>query len=220
MVITEQDPSTRRVILTLLKTKKSMNVSELAKQLGITEMAVRRHLNTLERDGLVCNSIVRQAIGRPSLMYRLTEEADNQFPKNYQHLVLELLQELEELGDASSISEVAAGTSPVDRLFEGRKQKLLHKYAPRMAGKNLMERVAELAEIQNANGYMVDWEQNDQGELMIYEHNCPITQVANAFNQACRCELSLFRELLDASVERTECLAKGGTCCTYRIHHK
>jgi predicted ArsR family transcriptional regulator len=206
----EQDSSTRKVILTMLKTKGSLSVNEMAKELGITEMAVRRHLNTLERDGLIATRLVRQAMGRPTNLYSLTELADELFPKKYHHLTLDLLGEL----------AADSGEEAVDSLFEKRKLKLISKYESRMENKELAERVAELAEIQNANGYMVQWEQDGQGRYVINEHNCPISQVANQFNHACQCELNMFKQLLDADVERTECLAKGGMKCVYIIQPK
>ena len=205
---TGMDYSTRRMILNMLKIRGSLSVGEMAKELGVTEMAVRRHLNTLERDGLISSSLSRQAMGRPTNLYSLTHAADELFPKNYHHLLIDLLDEIEQDGSESEA---------VGKLFERRKQKLLQKYAPRMEGKGLEARVAELADIQNAGGYMVEWEKDEQGDFVFKEYNCPITQVANKYNQACQCELALFRDLLGSPVERTECLAKGGNQCTYRI---
>ena len=68
-------------------------------------------------------------------------------------------------------------------------------------------------------GYMAEVEDGaDAGEeFVLHEYNCPIAQVAGRYQQACQCELALFRELLGTKVERTECLAKGGGKCTYRI---
>lgn len=206
----EQDSSTRKLILTMLKTRCSMTVNEMAKELGITEMAVRRHLNTLERDGLVESRLIRQTMGRPTNLYSLTESADDLFPKKYHHLALDLLGEL--------ASE--AGEEKVDQLFERRKEKLINKYLRRMEGKELEERIAELAEIQNSNGYMVQWEKQADGHYIFKEHNCPISQVANQYNHACQCELSMFKHLLKAGVERTECLAKGGSKCVYVIQNQ
>lgn len=203
----ENDTSTSKVLLTLMKTKGSLSVNEMAKELGITEMAIRRHLNTLERDGLIEAKLIRQAMGRPMHLYSLTLLADDLFPKNYHQLTLELLGEL-------NIEEVI---NPVGQLFEGRKQKLLEKYKGRMEGKALVDRVAELAEIQNNNGYMVKWEFADEGHYVFTEYNCPIAKVAKQYNEACHCELSLFQNLLSANVERTECLTKGGNKCTYLI---
>ncbi|WP_240418924.1 helix-turn-helix transcriptional regulator [Paenibacillus periandrae] len=206
----EFDMSTRRVVMTMLKTKGPLAVSEIAKQLGITEMAVRRHLNTLERDGLIESKLVRQAMGRPTNLYSLTENADELFPKNYYNLTLDLLGELVE----------EAGEAKVQLLFERRKEKLIDRYEEQMQGKELGDRVKALAEIQNANGYMVNWSADEDGTFVINEHNCPISQVANQYNHACHCELMMFETLLDANVKRTECLVKGGLKCSYSIQAK
>ncbi|UUZ80062.1 transcriptional regulator [Paenibacillus sp. P26] len=206
----EQEASTRKVIMTMLKTQGPLTVNDMSKQLGITEMAIRRHLNTLERDGLLETKLVRQAMGRPTHTYSLTVAADELFPKKYQHLTLDLLEELAEM----------AGEEKIDQLFDRRKKRLIEKYEERMEGKPLPERVRALAEIQNANGYMVDWGEQTDGVYVLHEHNCPIAQVALRYNHACSCELSMFQELLGAEVERTDCLAKGGSRCTYIIRHK
>lgn len=199
--------STRQTILTLFKTKGQLNAGELAKQLHITEMAVRRHLSTLERDGLIRPTLVRQAMGRPTHKYGLTDKAEYLFPRNYHSLALDLLEELAEDPEQAIL---------VDRMFEGRKRKLLERYASRMEGKSLKEKVSELAVIQNDGGYMVKLEDGEDG-LVLHEYNCPIAQVANLYQQACQCELTLFEQLLGTTVERTECLAKGGGKCSYLI---
>ncbi|MEX2461882.1 MAG: metalloregulator ArsR/SmtB family transcription factor [Paenibacillaceae bacterium] len=203
----KNDTSTRKVLLTLMKTRGSLSVNGMAKELGITEMAIRRHLNSLERDGLIEAKLTRQAMGRPMHLYSLTLLADDLFPKNYHQLTLDLLGEL----------NTEINSNLVNLLFEGRKQKFLQKYKGRMEDKTLVDRVAELAEIQNNNGYMVKWEFDDAGQYVLTEYNCPIAQVAKQYNEACHCELSLFQDLLDANVERTECLSKGGNKCTYLI---
>ncbi len=191
----------------MLKTSGPLHVSEMAKRLGVTEMAVRRHLQTLERDALIESTLVRQPMGRPLHVYRLTERADDLFPKNYHVLALDLLLELSD----------DEGEERIDRLFEKRRDKLASKYAAAMKAKPLEEKVAALAEIQNANGYMVEWQRGEAGEYVLEEYNCPISQVARQFNQACRCERELFERLLEAEVEQKECMAKGGGKCVYVI---
>lgn len=204
------ETSTRKVILSMLKTSGPLSVQEMSKQLGITEMAVRRHIHSMEKDDLLETKLVRQAMGRPTNVYTLAPKADELFPKKYMQLTLDLLDELLE----------DQGHEKIERLFEGRQDKLESRYQPRMLDKNLEERVAELAHIQNENGYMVDWSQTGADAYTFSEHNCPISQVANTFGQACQCELALFQNLLDANVERTECLAKGANKCVYIISKK
>ncbi|WP_425590453.1 helix-turn-helix transcriptional regulator [Fictibacillus sp. b24] len=202
--------STRDEIIYLLKRNKRMTVTEMAKSLGITEMAVRRHLNTLERDHVIETTLVRQAMGRPIHFYHLTASGDEQFPRNYSGLTVEFLNDIEEVN----------GTEAVDLLFKRRENRLQDKYKDRM---NILsdfeQKVNELANIQNEAGYMVDWKSGEvPGTYVLTEYNCPIAMVANEYQQACSCELSLFKRMLQTDdVERKTCMAKGGDYCCYII---
>ncbi|GBG07343.1 ArsR family transcriptional regulator [Paenibacillus sp. MY03] len=203
--------STREYILQLLKTRGALSTKDLTEELGITVMAVRRHIQSLERDNLIASKTIRQSMGRPTAVYTLTGQAEGFFPRKYHTLTLELLNELED----------HFGEKAVDQLFDGRKDKMLKKYDQSMQGKDISDRVSKLAEIQNENGYMVEWEKVNDDEYLLKEHNCPIEQVASKYQHACQCELQLFKSLLgDADVSRTECLAKGGQRCTYSIKKK
>ncbi|MED1799686.1 helix-turn-helix transcriptional regulator [Brevibacillus porteri] len=205
--MTNEGTSTRDQILHMLKVKGSLPVSDMAVDLGITEMAVRRHLNTLERDNLIKSTLVRQAMGRPTNVYSLSQEADELFPRNYSHLTLDFLQDIKEID----------GLSKIEMLFRRRENRLEETYRSHMQG-DLEKRVAKLAELQNDKGYMVEWEKDENGDgYRIQEFNCPISQVAREFNQACSCELSLFRRVLNANVEQTTCMAKGGDKCVFHI---
>ncbi|MDU0332663.1 helix-turn-helix transcriptional regulator [Paenibacillus barengoltzii] len=207
---TKKDLSTRERILHLMKTAGPLSAKELTTELQITEMAVRRHLGTMERDGLIESKMVRQTAGRPTAVYGLTELAEGLFPKRYHSLTLDLLDELAE----------ESGEVMVDRLFDRRKEKLSRRYMAEMQGKSLTEKVRTLSEIQNDNGYMTELQETDGGEYVLMEHNCPISQIANRYNHACDCELKLFESLLDADVERTECLAQQGRKCVYVIRQR
>jgi predicted ArsR family transcriptional regulator len=205
--VQSQRASTRDEILYLMKTKGQLSVSDLAIELGITEMAVRRHLNTLERDQYIQATLIRQAMGRPSNMYTLTEKGHDLFPKNYSDIALDFLQDIESL----------EGSEKIDELFERREERLYQKLRERMQGLTFLEKIKVLESIQNEKGYMVKWEK--VGDRIVFrEFNCPISDVAKTYNKACECELSLFQRLLGTEqIERPECLAKGGNHCVYVI---
>jgi predicted ArsR family transcriptional regulator len=74
--------STRIRVLTLLQ-KKDRKVNELADNLGLTDNAVRAHLTSLERDGLVRRTGREAGIRRPHVTYGVTAEAEHIFPKAY-----------------------------------------------------------------------------------------------------------------------------------------
>ncbi|RAP18041.1 hypothetical protein C2W64_04345 [Brevibacillus laterosporus] len=210
IVMSKEQTSTRDQILHMLKVKGSLSVSDIALDLGITEMAVRRHLNTLERDNLIKSSLVRQAMGRPTNVYSLSQQADELFPRNYHDLTLDFLQDIVDIDGADKVAT----------LFRRREDRLEEIYRPYIQGE-LGEKVAALADIQNQKGYMVEWGQEEEtGDYFIKEFNCPISQVARQFNQACSCELSLFKRVLGTEVEQTSCMAKGGDKCLYKIRPK
>ncbi|KAF9121176.1 hypothetical protein BGX30_002739 [Mortierella sp. GBA39] len=139
----------------MLKTKGELSAKEITEFIGITSMAVRRHINTLEKEGLIESKTIRQPMGRPSAIYRLTEQAEDFFPNKYHSLTLDLLGELEQ----------DAGTEMVNHLFDRRGESLLKNHAGKMEGKDFAEKVEQLAEIQNENGYMSNFQCYGSGHV-------------------------------------------------------
>lgn len=203
-----EETSTRREIINILRTGGPLTVGELGDRLGITHVAVRRHLTSLERDGLVSSVQERLPMGRPTRVYSLTESADDLFPKKYGALTLEILDFLSD-----------AGSDLVERFFAARGQNFVAKYGPEVSkGGSLEERVSRLSDIQMANGYLADWAKAEGGTMVLKEFNCPVHQVSRKYPNACHHELEFFKSVLGTgNVERVECIAKGGTCCRYVI---
>src|SRR5215475_2280244 len=82
--------STRGQIVMILRGS-ACTVDELAEKLDLTDNAVRAHLITLERDGLVRQSGLRRGPRKPHFTYVLTNEADKLFPKAYDALLNQLI---------------------------------------------------------------------------------------------------------------------------------
>jgi predicted ArsR family transcriptional regulator len=201
--------STAKQIMELIKRCDEVCVNFLADELKITHMAVRKHLNKLEKDQLITTHQNKQSVGRPVTLYRLTKTGKELFPQNYGALSVELLEDIEAID----------GKEKVDMLFQRREQKLIQKYGERIASKRTFkEKVAELENIQLENGYMVESEEINDQEIEFIEYNCPIFQVANKYKKACDCELSLFKHVLGVdSIERTTCISDGDHKCRYVI---
>ncbi len=124
--------STRGQVLTLVR-RGASTVDELARALGLTDNAVRTHLSTLERDGLVRQSgVVRGGGGKPAYAYTLTDAAERLFHKPYDTvlgLLLDVLTErmtrgeretvLQEVGHrlARSLPPAGEGSAPHARLL-------------------------------------------------------------------------------------------------------
>ena len=129
------------------------------------------------------------------------------FPKEYEKLASSLIRTIAELD----------GETKLARIFEHMKEAAVSRYSPRMAGKSLRRRVAEMAKIMTQTGYMTGWKQLDHRTFQIVEHNCAVACVAQQCQHACMCELSMFRELLQATVSRQEHIVAGDHCCRYIV---
>ena len=84
---------------TIVESKGEHTVAELADVLEITEMAIRRHLSNLEKDGLIYSKMVRQHVGRPTYLYGLSEKGEDTFPKEYKQFAIDMLEDLARMGD-------------------------------------------------------------------------------------------------------------------------
>jgi len=204
-----QTPSTRRQILDLLKKRGGMTAKDLGESLGITSMAVRRHLSALERDDLIAATTVRRPMGRPTYVYALTPLADDLFPKNYPQLTIALLDDL----------RMMDGEEKIDQLFKRREERQVAAYAPRMEGKDLGERIQEMARIFDENGNLPEFKADDGSYRLIW-HNCAIHKISERFPQTCAHEQTMLARLLDADVVRTSHQAKGDPYCSYTIRKK
>ncbi|MDR0269518.1 ArsR family transcriptional regulator [Paenibacillus sp.] len=202
--------STRREILLLLKKRGALTVQEMSELLGITGMAVRRHLIVLQKQHYIRIVLQRLNGRKPTSIYSLSNEAEGVFPDQYDTLALELLENLHDM----------KGDLYIEMLFAKKTEKLEQRYRRLLQGYDLEKRIRRLAQIQDSEGYMVKLEKSGEGEFLLEEANCPVSQIAAHYPQVCRCELALFSDVLDAHVERMECMAEGGGKCRYLIRER
>src|ERR671921_321324 len=76
--------TTRGQMVALLR-RGARTVEDLARTLGLTDNAIRNHLATLERDGIVRQEGVRRGprAGKPAVVYELHPDAEPFFSKAY-----------------------------------------------------------------------------------------------------------------------------------------
>jgi predicted ArsR family transcriptional regulator len=194
-------------VLELLKRNGQQTVAQLHRILDVSCVAIRRHLEALESEGLVEQTARALGRGRPAHLYALTEAGHELFPRNYQQLASQLLEAV--------LAEL--GPTAVERLFAHRRRALARQYARRTLGRGLPELARELAAIQDENGYMARCERADEDRYLVREHNCAISGVAAAHPSACRHELDLFRQLAGpgVDVERVSHIQSGDRECAY-----
>jgi predicted ArsR family transcriptional regulator len=205
-------PSTKRTVLELIKRNGPQTVAQLSEALELTGPAVRRHLETLEAEGLVAQTTRAIGRGRPAHLYALTEAGHDLFPRNYDQLASQLL-------DAVACQ---LGEEGVERMFAHRQRILAERYAGRTSGRELPELAGELAAIQDENGYMAEWQPAGERRFLVREHNCAIAKVAGAHPSACAYELALFRQLAgpDVEVDRVAHMQAGDLECAYVLRSR
>jgi predicted ArsR family transcriptional regulator len=98
--------STRGRIVALLR-RASRTVDELAASLGLTDNAVRLHLGSLERDGVVRSAGVRRGggVGKPATLYEIAPDAEPGFSSAYLPFLATLL---DSMGDRLDEEELRA----------------------------------------------------------------------------------------------------------------
>lgn len=201
--------NTKEQILSLLKKNGSLTIMELAHELGITEMAVRRHIQTLERDKLICSKVKKQTIGRPSKIYQLTEQGEDYFPKRYKEFSLEILQGLKEAGQEQLIKDILLK----------KRERFLEQYKLDQKDESFKGKMENLRRVQEQEGYMPRIE-NQDGTIHFKELNCPYVEIAKEFPEICQAERSFIQKFLDADLTSLSSMAEGHTCCHYTIQQR
>ncbi|CAI2135528.1 iron-sulfur cluster biosynthesis transcriptional regulator SufR [Serratia ficaria] len=205
-VSTAQSVSDR--LLTLLKTRGPQQASEAGKVLGTTGEAARQQFVKLAKEGLVEAVAETRGVGRPVQLWHLTVAGNARFPDTHAELTVQLLRTVRD----------KLGEQAVDLLIDTREQETHINYKQAMIGAtDLQERVARLAAIRSREGYMAEWRQQEDGSYLLVENHCPICAAATVCQGFCRAELSVFAEVLQAQVERSEHILAGARRCAYRI---
>ena len=197
-------------VLMLLKTRGAQTTRALAAALDITVPGVQQHLSRLEADELVRSSQSAGGVGRPALLWTLTERAAKRFPDTHAELTVTLIESIRR-----SLGEAALEAVIAEREASARERYRAHVGATR----TLKTRLKRLAELRSDEGYMAEVERSADGAWIICENHCPICAAAQSCRGFCRHELDLFRDVLgaDVAVERTEYLLDGGRRCAYRV---
>jgi predicted ArsR family transcriptional regulator len=193
--------STRGRIVTLLR-REGRTVDELAQALDLTDNAIRAHLATLERDGVVRQRGARRSSGKPAYVYDLAPEAEQLFPKAYGPLLERLLEVLSEHMSTDTV------------------EALLREVGRRIAGRwnvppgDLPMRLEAAVEILNELGGIAALEECD-GHYCIRGYSCPLAAVVAGHPEACHLSEALLTQLVGVSVqEQCDCSGKLQCCFT------
>lgn len=205
------ETSTADRLLHLLKSRGPQSVVSSAQGLGLSVMAARQQLEALVARGLAQSFDVRRGrAGRPGRHWQLTAAGHARFPDRHGELTVKLLADVRAL----------FGADGLERLITQREHDSVQLYSAALAGvADPGERIARLAALRSAEGYMAEVSSEGAGCWLLAEHHCPICAAARSCQAFCRSELAVFRNVLGAglSVERIDHLLAGARRCAYRI---
>ena len=195
--------STRGQIVTILRGSPG-TVDELAEKLDLTDNAVRAHLITLERDGLVQQSGLRRGPRKPHFTYALTPEAEQLFPKAYDDLLNQLIGVLKHRLQPNELEDVLR---EVGRAFAAG--------APAEKDASLESRVHAAVKVLGAIGGAAEVERHDN-KIVIEGKSCPLAAAVAVHPEVCRLAETLIHEIVKAPVEE-QCNRDGRPRCRFEI---
>lgn len=185
--------STRGQIVSMLRGT-ACTVEELATELELTDNAVRAHLATLERDGLVEQKGVRRSVRKPHYIYSLTAEAEHLFPKAYDALLNQLII-------------ILKGRLPQDVLEEVLREvgsSLATSHSSGREGEDFESRVQNATKVLEGLGGAPRVEQ-DEDRVLIKSSSCPLGAVVAEHPEVCQLAEALVTQLIGRNVkERCE----------------
>ena len=206
---TQAQAPTRYAALSLLIKQGESKASNLANALGISVQAMRKHLRSLEEEGLVEANPSGGRPGRPSNSWRLTRLGTKQFHDGSEDFALGLLDSM-------------ITTLPPETVTALLKQQAIEKavtYKQQIGEGSIKQRVENLAKLRRSEGYVSESFESDDGvSFCLNEFHCSVQRIAEEFPSVCDQELLLIRRTFpDCEVERVHWRLEGGHSCGFQI---
>lgn len=208
----EELPPTRRAILRIIKARGHATIRELAAELQLVHESVRQQVIDLQRRGWLtapCDTDDRDdsqsATGRPPVEYCLTPAGDHFFPKDYDGLVVSLIDATQQSGNDAALRELAAAFTDY-RVVEHRD----------VRGRSLRARVESLRTIYPDRDEFIAVERRGP-DVVLTEKCCPYLNVALERPIICSTTVSTLRRLLGHTVVRERRFQDGDARCEFHV---
>lgn len=198
--------STRDRILQTLLRRPRLSTNELAEAVGINPISVRHHLANLQFESLVTAEEERHGVGRPRLVYLLTEEGMEKFPTRYLRLTTRLLTQMKDKFSQPMVSE----------MFKELATTMAGEHAAELKNLSLEERLNFMKTTLADEGFVIEWEKNDN-QYLIHEITCPYLQVGQSHPEVCTVDQTLISTMLAVPANKIQCILSGANHCTYVV---
>jgi predicted ArsR family transcriptional regulator len=193
--------STRGKILALLRAE-SRTVNELANALELTDNAVRSHLTSLERDGLIQQAGVRRGFRKPHVLYSLSAEAQYLFQTAYGAL---LRHALTVFGGRLSPQDLQASLRDIGRT-------VAKDHSDQVKDKLPAQRIEYAVNVLKTLGGDVTLQESD-GKHRIVGNGCALSAVTAHHPEACLIAEALLSEIVGVPVKELCQHGKAPHCC-------
>lgn len=168
--------ATRGRIIALLR-RGERSVDELAEELGVTDNAVRGHLELLEAEGIVAQARVRRdgTVGKPATLYAIAPAAQGILSAAYAPVLTALVATLGE----------RLPRRRRDALYRDVGRRLAAEQRQREPAPALDTRVRRAAALLGTLGAELDVVRSPDG-YVIQGHACPLADAVRADHAVCR----------------------------------
>lgn len=205
------DGRTRHTVARLVLEQGPITAAAVAEELGLSAVAVRRHLDVLVAAGEAytreSSSRGRRGRGRPAKLFLLTEVGRARFGHAYDDLAVAALRFIAENDGEQAVRSFA----------QRRMSSMVSAHSEALsAGQNPAERAEVLANALSREGYAASTRSVGSGEQLC-QHHCPVAHVAADFPQLCEAETEAFAEVLGTHVQRLATIANGDAVCTTHV---
>lgn len=208
-----RERSTRNRVVRSILDHGPSTVADLAGRLGLTQAAVRRHLDSLVGENVVEAREKRvygtRTRGRPAKVFALTDCGRDALDQSYDSLAVEALRWIE---------RNAGGEAAVAAFARDRIESQAGAYREAVEAVEPERRAEALAKALTADGYAATARNAPVGEQLC-QHHCPVAHVAEQYPQLCEAETEFFSRLLGTHVQRLATIAHGDGVCTTFIPH-
>lgn len=194
-----------RILQTLLNHPQS-TITDLADAVNINSISVRHHITYLLADGSIVAEEVRHGVGRPRLVYSLSEKGLEHFPTRYLKLTNRLLDQLKS----------TLPNDQVQNLFSRMAKDMASDYAQKVKGMPIEQRLEFIKKLLAEEGFSLEWERIGS-TYHIKEITCPYYHVGQAHPEICAIDQTLISSILEIPAEKVQCLLNGDKQCTYKI---
>lgn len=195
-------------IMTIIRQNNGVTVDGLAKEMQLAPATVRRHLDILERDGLVAHSEVRKPTGRPKYSFHLTEKGHDSVPKDYSRLLNELINEIKII----PMGTLGASTGN-DLLRESLERIGVSRAAEYGKGRNPVDAVQAAFEDGGYDPILT----TDEDGLRIRVTNCPYRRASIEDELICTVDRSMIKILLGDKTEHNVEMTPQANTCVYTL---